>query len=100
MLKISTANAVLKLNNQQSKELWEYITNSNIDYKFVDGSDFDYIINKRDLALLIDEIFSDADRDRDMVEVLTLTLTELVANKEKSAMFYYVEDDDEEDNRL
>ena len=66
----------------------------------MDGSDFDYIINKRDLALLIDEIFSDAERDRDMVEILTLTLTELVANKEKSAMFYYVEDDDEEDNRL
>ncbi len=100
MLKISTENAVLKLDNQQSKELWEYITNSNIDYKFVDGSDFDYILKKRDLALLIDEIFSDVDRDAEMVEVLTLTLTELVINKEKSAMFCYVEDDDEEDNRL
>ena len=96
MLKISTANAVLKLDNQQAKELWEYITNSKIDYKFVDGSDFDYIIKKRDLAHLIDEIFSDADRDRDMVEILTLTLTELVMNKEKSAMFCYVEQEDDE----
>lgn len=95
MLKISTAEAVLKLNNQQSKELWEYITNSKIDYKFVDGSDFDYIIKKRDLALLIDEIFSDVERDIEMVEILTLTLTELVINKEKSAMFCYVDDEDE-----
>lgn len=95
MLKISTANAVLKLNNQQSKELWEYITNSKIDYKFVDGSDFDYIIKKRDLALLIDEIFSDVDRDIEMVEILTLTLTELVINKEKSAMFCYIDEDEE-----
>lgn len=95
MLKISTAEAVLKLNNQQSKELWEYITNSKIDYQFVDGSDFDYIIKKRDLALLIDEIFSDVDRDVEMVEILTLTLTELVINKEKSAMFCYVDDEDE-----
>lgn len=95
MLKISTAEAVLKLNNQQSKELWEYITNSNIDYQFVDGSDFDYIIKKRDLALLIDEIFSDVERDIEMVEILTLTLTELVINKEKSAMFCYVDDEDE-----
>lgn len=95
MLKISTAEAVLKLNNQQSKELWEYITNSKIDYQFVDGSDFDYIIKKRDLALLIDEIFSDVERDIEMVEILTLTLTELVINKEKSAMFCYVDDEDE-----
>ena len=95
MLKISTAEAVLKLNNQQSKELWEYITNSKIDYQFVDGSGFNYIIKKRDLALLIDEIFSDVDRDVEMVEILTLTLTELVINKEKSAMFCYVDDEDE-----
>lgn len=96
MLRISTAEATLKLNNQQSKELWEYITNSNIDYKFVDGSDFDYIIKKRDLALLIDEIFNDVERDIEMVEILTLTLTELVINKEKSAMFCYVDNDEEE----
>lgn len=95
MLKISTAEAVLKLNNQQSKELWEYITNSKIDHKFVDGSDFDYILKKRDLALLIDEIFSDVERDIEMVEILTLTLTELVINKEKSATFCYVDDEDE-----
>lgn len=95
MMRISTANTILKLNNQQSKELWEYITNSKIDYKFVDGSDFDYIIKKRDLALLIDEIFSDVDRDIEMVEILTLTLTELVINKEKSAMFCYIDEDEE-----
>lgn len=95
MMRISTANTILKLNNQQSKELWEYITNSKIDYKFVDGSDFDYIIKKRDLALLIDEIFSDVDRDVEMVEILTLTLTELVINKEKSAMFCYIDEDEE-----
>lgn len=94
-MRISTANTILKLNNQQSKELWEYITNSKIDYKFVDGSDFDYIIKKRDLALLIDEIFSDVDRDIEMVEILTLTLTELVINKEKSAMFCYIDEDEE-----
>jgi len=96
MMRISTANAVLKLNNQQSKELWEYITNAKIDYKFVDGSDFDYVLKKRDLALLIDEIFSDVERDIEMVEVLTLTLTELVINKEKSAMFCYVDEDEVE----
>lgn len=94
-MRISTANTILKLNNQQSKELWEYITNSKINYQFVDGSDFDYIIKKRDLALLIDEIFSDVERDIEMVEILTLTLTELVINKEKSAMFCYVDDEDE-----
>ena len=95
MMRISTAEAVLKLNNQQAKELWEYIANGDISFKFVDGSDFDYIIKKRDLALLIDEIFSDVDRDVEMVEILTLTLTELVINKEKSAMFCYVDDEDE-----
>lgn len=82
-IKCPTATLTLKDNH-----IYDYLEQMGMEYEFLPYSDFDFILNKRQIAALIDFILQDGARDTDTVEILTMTLTELIKNKQKSAEFH------------
>lgn len=90
MIKIEICESHVMLSTNQAKQLLDYIKSANIEYKFIDGSDFDFTMSRKNLALLIDSILQDGNRDNDLLENLTLVLTESVITKTKQARFIFV----------
>ena len=85
MIIINTPTANLEL---KDNKIYDYLEAMGMEYEFLPYSDFDFILNKRQIAALIDFILQDGARDTDTVEILTMTLTELIKNKQKSAEFH------------
>lgn len=85
MIDIKTPTATLTL---LDNKIYDYLEEMAMDYEFLPYSDFDFKLNKRQIASLIDYILQDPNRDSEMVEILTMTLTELIQQKQKTAEFH------------
>lgn len=83
-IKCPTATLYLKDN-----KIYDYLETMGMEVEFLPYSDFDFKLNKRQLSALIDYIVqNDPNRDINTVEILSLTLTEMVREKHKTVEFH------------
>ena len=86
MIDIYLPTARLELKNNK---IYDYLEDMGMEYEFLPYSDFDFILKKKQISELIDYIITtDGCRDVEMVETLTMTLTEMTLNKIKYAEFH------------
>jgi hypothetical protein len=86
MIDIYLPTVRLELKNNK---IYDYLEAMGMEYEFLPYSDFDFILNKKQISELIDYIITtDGNRDVEMVETLTMTLTEMTLNKIKYAEFH------------
>ena len=86
MIDIYLPTARLELKNNK---IYDYLEAMGMEYEFLPYSDFDFILKKKQISELIDYIITtDGSRDVEMVETLTMTLTEMTLNKIKYAEFH------------
>lgn len=86
MIDIYLPTARLELKNNK---IYDYLEDMGMEYEFLPYSDFDFILKKKQISELIDYIITtDGSRDVEMVETLTMTLTEMTLNKIKYAEFH------------
>lgn len=86
MIDIYLPTVRLELKNNK---IYDYLEAMGIKYEFLPYSDFDFILKKKQISELIDYIITtDGQRDTEMVETLTMTLTEMTLNKIKYAEFH------------
>lgn len=86
MIDIYLPTAKLELKNNR---IYDYLEAMGMEYEFLPYSDFDFILKKKQISELIDYIITtDGQRDVEMVETLTMTLTEMTLNKIKYAEFH------------
>lgn len=86
MIDIYLPTARLELKNNK---IYDYLEDMGMEYEFLPYSDFDFILKKKQISELIDYIITtDGNRDVEMVETLTMTLTEMTLNKIKYAEFH------------
>lgn len=85
MIEITTPTAHLALKDNQ---IYDYLNKMGMKYDFLPNSDFDFSLSKRQVASLLDYILQDSNRDTNTVEILCMTLTEMVQQKQKRAEFH------------
>lgn len=86
MIDIYLPTVRLELKNNR---IYDYLEAMGMKYEFLPYSDFDFILKKKQISELIDYIITtDGSRDVEMVETLTMTLTEMTLNKIKYAEFH------------
>lgn len=86
MIDIYLPTVRLELKNNK---IYDYLEAMGMEYEFLPYSDFDFILKKKQISELIDYIITtDGCRDTEMVETLTMTLTEMTFNKIKYAEFH------------
>jgi hypothetical protein len=86
MIDIYLPTVRLELKNNK---IYDYLEAMGMEYEFLPYSDFDFILKKKQISELIDYIITtDGNRDVEMVETLTMTLTEMTLNKIKYAEFH------------
>ena len=86
MIDIYLPTVRLELKNNK---IYDYLEAMGMEYEFLPYSDFDFILKKKQISELIDYIITtDGSRDVEMVETLTMTLTEMTLNKIKYAEFH------------
>jgi hypothetical protein len=86
MIDIYLPTVRLELKNNK---IYDYLEAMGMKYEFLPYSDFDFILKKKQISELIDYIITtDGCRDVEMVETLTMTLTEMTLNKIKYAEFH------------
>lgn len=86
MIDIYLPTVRLELKNNK---IYDYLEAMGMEYEFLPYSDFDFILKKKQISELIDYIITtDGCRDVEMVETLTMTLTEMTLNKIKYAEFH------------